>query len=233
MPLFRLSEHLLFPPVHLAEDGLLAVGGDLSPERLLAAYRSGIFPWYGKGDPILWWSPDPRMLLMPQEIHIARRLRRTLRQGVFEVSADTAFRDVIVQCASTPRPEQGGTWILPEMIAAYTRLHLLGYAHSIECWRDGELVGGLYGVSIGACFFAESMYSHEDNASKVALVALALHCQQWGFRFIDCQMHTSHLERMGARTVSRKAFMALVKEGVCQPTQRGNWQLRPDFFSEL
>lgn len=233
MPVFRLTDHLLFPPAHLAEDGLLAVGGDLSPERLLAAYRGGIFPWYSEEDPILWWSPDPRMLLLPEQIHIAQRLRRTIRQKKFEVNADNAFRKVIEQCASMPRPGQGGTWILPEMIDAYTRLHTLGYAHSLECWHDGELVGGLYGVNIGGCFFAESMYSCQDNASKIALTALALQCQRWGFVFIDCQMHTPHLERMGAQTVPRKTFLKLVKKGLRQQSRRGIWKLSPDIFAEI
>lgn len=225
MPVFRLTDHIIFPPGHLAEEGLLAVGGDLSPERLLAAYSGGIFPWYSEDDPILWWSPDPRMVLFPEEIHIARRLRRTIRQGIFIVTADTCFDRVIEHCASTPRTGDNGTWILPEMIEAYKRLHRLGHAHSIECWHDDRLVGGLYGVGLGAGFFAESMYSHEDNASKVAVVALALHCQHRGIKFIDCQMYTKHLASLGARTIPRAAFLERVADSVNQPAHCGNWHL--------
>jgi leucyl/phenylalanyl-tRNA--protein transferase len=233
MPIFRLNDHIIFPPAHLAEDGLLAVGGDLSSERLLAAYKNGIFPWYNEDDPILWWSPDPRMLLFPEKIHIARRLRRTIRQGIFQVTADHCFEAVITNCADTPRPGQGGTWILPEMIEAYNRLHKLGYAHSIECWKEDNLVGGLYGVSIGMCFFAESMYSHADNASKMAVTALALQSQRWGFAFIDCQMHTPHLARLGGQTVSRQAFLKLVRQSVRRPTHRGKWNLDADLLAGL
>ena len=233
MPIFQLSDSILFPPPHLAEEGLLAVGGDLSSERLLAAYKSGIFPWYSEEDPILWWSPDPRVILRPSEIHIARRLKRTIRQDIFEVRADSAFSTVIERCASTPRPGEDGTWIFPEMIDAYTRLHELGYAHSIECWRNNELVGGLYGVSVGACFFAESMYSHVDNASKIALTALALQCCSWDFTFIDCQFSTSHLIRMGVQSIPREIFLEHIEKALCSKTRRGIWQLNPDLFSQL
>ncbi len=233
MPVFRLTDHIIFPPGHLAEEGLLAVGGDLSPERLLAAYSGGIFPWYSEDDPILWWSPDPRMVLFPEEIHIARRLCRTIRQGLFSVTADTCFDTVIEHCASTPRPGDNGTWILPEMIAAYKQLHGLGYAHSVECWKGNNLVGGLYGVGLGAGFFAESMYSHEDNASKIAVAALALHCQHRGIKFIDCQMYTKHLASLGARTIPRSRFLKLVAGAVRQPADRGRWRLDGDILTGL
>ncbi len=233
MPLFRLTDHIIFPPGHLAEDGLLAVGGDLSPERLLVAYKNGIFPWYSEEDPILWWSPDPRMVLFPDDIHIARRLQRTIRQGIFQVTADQRFEAVITNCANTPRADQEGTWILPEMIEAYTRLHNLGYAHSIEVWKGDRLVGGLYGVSIGAGFFAESMYSHADNASKIAVTALALQSQHWGFSFIDCQMHTPHLASLGGQTIPRRKFLAMVRNAVKKPTRRGKWTLDSDLFAGL
>ena len=234
MPVFRLTDdNILFPPPHLAQDGLLAMGGDLSPERLIAAYRNGIFPWYSEGSPILWWSPDPRMIMFPKKIHIARRLRRTLRRGEFHVAADTAFPEIIAQCAHTPRQDQGGTWILPEIIRAYTLLHTRGYAHSVECWRDGELVGGLYGVSVGAAFFAESMYSKVSNASKAALVALAMHCRRRQDIFIDCQMPTAHLARMGAQPVPRQEFLTLLKEATQQRTARGPWKLAPDLFQDI
>ena len=232
MPVFRLSDDHLFPPPHMAEEGLLAVGGDLTPERLIAAYRCGVFPWYGEGDPILWWSPDPRMVLLPQEIHVARRLRRTLRQGKFQVTADTAFDEVIAQCAAMPRPGQAGTWILPEMIRAYTQLHQRGYAHSVECWHENTLVGGLYGVSVGGAFFAESMYSKERDASKAALVALARYCRRNRYVFIDCQMPTDHLARMGARPLSRPTFLRMLQHAIAQPGVRAPWRMDNRLFSE-
>lgn len=228
MPLFRLTDHLLFPPVHLAEEGLLAVGGDLSPERLLAAYRSGIFPWYSKGDPILWWSPDPRMVLFPDRLHVSRRLVRSLRSGEFTVTADTAFERVIHSCATVPRPGQAFTWILPEIVDAYTRLHRQGYAHSIECRINDVLVGGLYGVSLGGCFFGESMFSLTRDGSKVAFTALARQCLRWQFVMIDCQLPTTHLAGLGASEIPREQFMRLLKSGLRMPTRRGAWQLDAD-----
>ena len=209
------------------------MGGDLSPERLLAAYRNGIFPWYGEDDPILWWSPDPRMLLFPEKIHVARRLRRVIRRHIFEVTADTAFKEVIENCAAAPRSGQKGTWILPEMIQAYKRLHRLGYAHSVEVRRDGELVGGLYGVSVGACFFGESMYSQVSNASKIAMAALMRQCRRWEFAFMDCQMPTPHLTRMGAEPVPRATFLKLLQKALRRPTRRGLWQMDADIFSDI
>lgn len=233
MPVFRLNDHIIFPPAHLAEEGLLAVGGDLSAERLLEAYQNGIFPWYNENDPVLWWSPDPRMVLFPENIHVSRRLRRTIRQGAFTVTADQCFGEVIEQCASISRPGQGGTWIVPEMITAYNNLHTLGCAHSIECWREGELVGGLYGVGLGDCFFAESMYSARADASKIALTAFARQCQRWEIKFIDCQMYTDHLDRMGAQTVPRETFLKLVRKAVLQSRRQGKWRLDDDILADL
>ena len=206
--------HAPFPDVSRAlrePDGLLAVGGDLSVERLRNAYTNGIFPWYSEGDPILWWSPDPRTVLYPEQIHISRSLRKTLRRESFEVSLDRAFDDVIAACAE-PRQADGGTWLMPEMIHAYRRLHRAGQAHSVEVWRDGELVGGLYGVAIGAIFFGESMFSRTSDASKVALVHLCRQLGDWGFELIDCQVVTDHLLRMGAVQLPREMFMHKLRE---------------------
>ncbi len=225
MPIFQLTRETVFPPPHFAEeDGLLAVGGDLRPERLLAAYQAGIFPWYSDGQPILWWSPDPRLVLFPCEFHRSRSLRRTLRRGVFEVRFDTAFTDVIEACATAPRAYGDGTWITPEMKDAYTRLHELGYAHSIECWQAGTLAGGLYGLSLGACFFGESMFTRIANASKAALSALADLCQLWGFGFIDCQVTNEHLLSLGAREIPRNDFLRLLASALETPTRQGSWR---------
>ena len=216
-----------FPPVDQAlrrPNGLLAAGGDLSPERLLRAYRLGIFPWYSAGEPILWWSPDPRMVLFPEELRISRSLAKTLRRGGFEVRADTAFEEVIRACGA-PRPGQRGTWITPEMTSAYTRLHHLGVAHSVETWREGSLIGGLYGVAIGRFFFGESMFSRATDASKIALVHLVWQLQQWEFGPIDCQMNTPLLASFGAREVPRAEFTRRVAELVNYPGIRGPWRL--------
>jgi leucyl/phenylalanyl-tRNA--protein transferase len=206
-------------------NGLLAVGGDLAPRRLLAAYRAGIFPWFSEGQPILWWSPDPRMLLFPDELQVSRSLRKTLRRGRFEVSVDQAFAEVIRGCAG-PRRDGDGTWLLPEMIAAYSELHRLGLAHSVETWQDGELVGGLYGVSLGRAFFGESMFSRASDASKVALVYLAELCNQAGFAFIDCQVYTEHLHRLGAREIPRTVFLQHLERAL-QQAGATDWQRPP------
>jgi len=214
-----------FPPLATAQkepNGLLAVGGDLSPRRLLDAYRRGIFPWYSEGDPILWWSPDPRMVLFPAELRVTRSLAKTLRNKAHEVRFDTAFAAVMRGCAA-PRPGQGGTWIGPEMRAAYRKLHDLGYAHSVETWIDGELAGGLYGVAIGAAFFGESMFSRARDASKLALVGLVRRLAAERFGLIDCQMHTAHLESLGAREIPRAEFARRVKELVDYPRSPGRW----------
>lgn len=206
VPWLRTSS--LFPPIDAALDdpnGLLAAGGDLSPERLIDAYRHGIFPWYNGGQPILWWSPDPRMVLFVDEFRLPRSLRKVVRQGRFEIRVDTAFRRVMLGCAE-PRAGQSGTWITPQVIEAYTALHKLGYAHSIEAWRDGKLAGGLYGVAIGRMFYGESMFARESDASKVALVKLVELLKRLRMPLIDCQQETEHLARFGGRPITRRAF---------------------------
>jgi leucyl/phenylalanyl-tRNA--protein transferase len=208
MPIFRLTDKLTFPDPRLAgPEGLLAVGGDLSPPRLLLAYSLGIFPWYGRGEPLLWWSPDPRCVIVPREVHVSRRLGRTLRQGRFAVTCNCAFDRVIDACAEIRL--QGGeeTWLVPEMQAAYRRLHALGYAHSVEVWLDGELAGGLYGVAVGKFFFGESMFHQATDASKVALVTLCRQLAVQRFELFDCQVPNPHLFRMGAIQLSRAAFL--------------------------
>lgn len=223
-----------FPDVELAlrePDGLLAIGGDLSRARLLEAYRRGIFPWYGKDQPILWWAPDPRLVLVPAEVHVSRSLAKTLRQGKFSLTLDRAFSEVIQACAE-PRPDQSGTWITPEMIAAYSDLHVTGYAHSVECWCRGELAGGLYGISIGRVFFGESMFSRIPNASKAALVYLARQLARWHFPLIDCQVHTAHLESLGAIPMPRADFTRLLaRETVQSPPPLQVWQFDADLDS--
>lgn len=202
-----------FPPVSRAladPNGLLTAGADLSPSRLLAAYRRGIFPWFAPGEPILWWSPDPRMVLLPERLKISRSLAKTLRNADYEVKLDTAFARVIAACAATPRPGQSGTWIVPAMQAAYLRLHRMGIAHSVETWQDGKLVGGLYGIAIGRAFFGESMFSHRSDASKIALAHLCAHLARREFGIIDCQMETAHLASLGARPIPRDDFLARV-----------------------
>ena len=197
-----------FPPAEQAldnPDGLLAIGGDLSPARLINAYRQGIFPWYADDQPILWWSPAPRCVIFPDAVHVSRRLRRRYNQGGFSLTADRAFKAVIEACAE-PRPDQGGTWITAEMQAAYIRLHELGVAHSIEVSRGDELVGGIYGLALGRVFFGESMFSRQTDASKIALVALCRQLHRWGFLLLDCQLSNPHLLRMGAREIPRQAF---------------------------
>lgn len=216
----------VFPSPRLASpEGLLAVGGDLSTERLLAAYRAGIFPWYNPGQPILWWSPDPRAVLFPADLHVSHSLRKTLRQELFSVTFDTAFAAVMEACASAPRPGRvTGTWITPEMKRAYVRLHQLGYAHSAEAWVGDQLAGGLYGVALGKAFFGESMFSLARDASKVAFAHLVWRLDGWGYRMIDCQMHSAHLARLGATNIPRDDFLALLDESLAQPAHTGPWQ---------
>lgn len=216
-----------FPPIEAALDdpnGLLAAGGDLSPERLLAAYRHGVFPWYNEAQPILWWSPDPRMVLFVGEFKLPRSLRRSVRQHRYEIRADTAFRDVMQGCAE-PRQGQSGTWITPAVIAAYEALHRQGDAHSVEAWRDGELVGGLYGVTIGRMFFGESMFARETDASKVALVKLIALLGQLAMPLIDCQQETEHLARFGARPIARREFADWLSRLVHSVRPPDNWSL--------
>ena len=194
-------EHALKEP-----DGLLAIGGDLSPARLLRAYRHGIFPWYSNDQPILWWSPDPRSVLYPEHLKVSRSLRRTLKKNVFSVTADVAFRRVIQYCAE-PRSTGAGTWLTHDMVEAYCRLHTVGYAHSVETWHEGDLVGGLYGVVLGKIFFGESMFSRRSDASKVAFIRLAGHLQKWGYALIDCQVASTHLTSLGAQAIPRSDFI--------------------------
>ncbi|MBN2332375.1 MAG: leucyl/phenylalanyl-tRNA--protein transferase [Deltaproteobacteria bacterium] len=224
MPVYQLTNELNFPPPQMAEpSGLLAIGGDLSTERLLQAYARGIFPWYSAGDPLLWWSPDPRTIIIPDEFHCSRRLRRLIRQQVYTIRADTAFAEVVEACAGIPRAHEQGTWITPEMQSAYCRLHKAGFAHSIEAWQREELVGGLYGVSLGRGFFGESMFSHTSNASKTALAALVETLASWHYLFIDCQFTTAHLSTLGAREIPRQRYLALLHEAFRHPTGPGLW----------
>jgi leucyl/phenylalanyl-tRNA--protein transferase len=224
MPVYRLIQEVIFPPVTEAHpSGLLAVGGDLSTERLLEAYRRGIFPWYSEDEPILWWSPDPRLVLELDEIKISRSLRKTIKKRIFSVTFDQAFSRVIAACASVVREGQPGTWITAEMREAYERLHTLGYAHSVETWLGDELAGGLYGVSLGRAFFGESMFHHRTDASKVALAALAERLKAWHFDFIDAQMTTEHLLRLGGKEVPRRIFIKRLRAALKGRTRIGPW----------
>ena len=224
MPVFRLDERLIFPPPELAEEGLLAVGGDLDSDRLILAYSQGIFPWYSEGQPILWHSPDPRMVLRAEDLHVPKSLAKVRRKGRFQVTLDTAFSDVIEACATTKRPGQRGTWITRAMKKAYLELHRQGYAHSAEAWLDGRLAGGLYGVSLGGAFFGESMFARAPDASKLAFVTLVERLRGWDVTLIDSQVHTDHLARFGAELVPRKAYLAALKKAVVRPTRLGPWR---------
>lgn len=234
MPVYRLSPEPRFPDPREAEPGgLLAVGGDLRPERLLEAYAHGIFPWYDE-PPILWFSPDPRAVIPFGGLHVARRLHRTLRQERFSLRLDSDFDAVIRGCAGTERPGDTGTWINPDMIEAYCALHELGFAHSCEAWLDGVLVGGVYGISIGRGFFAESMFHRVRDASKAALVALIWQLEAWGFELFDCQLPTPHLASLGAEARSREHYLAALARAVDAPTRRGRWKLdRPALAARL
>ena len=221
-----------FPDVSLAEtepDGLLALGGDLSPERLMNAYRSGIFPWYGPDDPILWWSPDPRLVLYPEKLKISRSLRKRLARKEFQISFDRQFEAVIRACAE-PRTTSPGTWLAEEMIQAYIECHRRALAHSVEVWQGEMLVGGLYGIAIGAVFFGESMFSRVSDASKCALVGLTQQLTAWGFELIDCQVYTSHLASLGAETIPRKRFSQALDQGCILPDRAESWANVPMFF---
>lgn len=220
-----LGPHDPFPPVSKAlrsPNGLLCAGADLSPERLLDAYSKGIFPWFSEGDPILWWSPHPRMVLFPAELKVSRSLRKAVAKGIFETRFDTAFAEVMRACAE-PRDGQAGTWIVPEMVAAYTRLHELGFAHSVESWRDGRLAGGLYGILLGRVFFGESMFSRETDASKVALVKLVARLEALGVGLVDCQQATRHLASLGAREIPRREFAQRLAESIQYPPTGSRW----------
>ena len=224
--IFRLDERVRFPRPDLADpSGLLAVGGDLSAERLVVAYASGIFPWYNDDTPILWYSPDPRSVLLPAELQVSRSLAKTMRRGPYEVRLDTAFRPVIEACARVPRPGQSSTWITADMVEAYCDLHERGVAHSAEAWKDGELVGGLYGVSLGGAFFGESMFALAPDASKVAFVTLVRALRSWGIELVDCQVRTEHLARFGAEDWPRARFLSALREALRKETRFGPWAL--------
>ncbi len=229
MPIFRLVDEIIFPPVHLTSgNGILAIGGDLSPDRLIEAYRHGIFPWYSEGDPIIWWSPDPRFILFLEELGVSRSMMKVLRRGTFQITYDHKFREVVLSCQKLRR-KQNGTWITDDMLEAYCKLHELGIAHSAEAWHGGKLVGGIYGVSLGRCFFGESMFSLMSNASKAALINLVHKLRELKFEFLDCQVYTAHLESLGARFISRDEFTGLIKLGLQHETLRGNWDSMPEF----
>lgn len=226
MPIFRLVDEPIFPPPDYADpSGLLAVGGDLSKERLLEAYRLGIFPWYSDDQPILWWSPDPRLVLDLKDFIISRSLRKTLKKGVFQVTFDRAFEAVIQACAKVPRVAQNGTWITEEMQEAYINLHGLGYAHSVESWFGEKLAGGLYGVSLGKAFFGESMFHLKTDASKVALATLVEKLKSWDFQFIDSQMTTEHMLKFGAKELPRRIFLRRLQSALRHTTKRGRWRI--------
>jgi leucyl/phenylalanyl-tRNA--protein transferase len=224
MPVFLLSDKISFPPPYLAsKEGLLAVGGDLSQKRLLLAYRTGIFPWFSDDEPILWWSPDPRLVLYPEEIRVSKTLKKIIKKNMFHVTMDSAFVQVINQCAKIRLQNNQGTWIVKEMIDAYCKLHESGFAHSVEAWYQGELAGGLYGVSLGKCFFGESMFTRVSNASNVVLVKLVEHLNALSFDMIDCQLTNEHLFRFGAREIPRVSFLKQLEESLKAPTNKGKW----------
>ena len=223
MPIKKLTSEIIFPPVENAdEQGIVAFGGDLSPARLIEAYKSGIFPWFSEGDPIIWWSPDPRFVLFPEELKISKSMRQVLNRNIFEIRLDTDFVSVIEGCRN-PRKRQRGTWITDEMKNAYIELHTMGYAHSAESWINGRLAGGLYGIAIGKCFFGESMFTLEPNASKAAFITLVKRLYSLGFLIIDCQVYTNHLESLGAEEISRDDFIAIIKEGLSHESITGSW----------
>ncbi len=227
MPVFLLTEDLLFPDPEEADEehGLVAVGGDLRPERVLLAYRSGIFPWPHEGYPLLWFSPEPRALLYPSRLRVNRSLRKRLRRATYEITLDQALPEVMLACGEAPRPEGPGTWIDAPMRRAYGELHRQGYVHSAEAWLDGRLVGGVYGLSLGAVFCGESMFAAAPDASKVAFVFLVRQLQRWGCSFVDCQVLTPHLERFGAVEVGRADFLNQLKLALHTPTRLGPWEL--------
>jgi leucyl/phenylalanyl-tRNA--protein transferase len=222
MPVYLLSDDIVFPSPNLAtQEGLLA----LCRERLLLAYSMGIFPWFSNPEPIMWWSPDPRLVLYPDELRVSRSLQKTIKKGVFQITLDQAFEQVISECAKVRRKQNEGTWIVPDMIDAYCELHISGFAHSVETWQNDALVGGLYGVSLGNCFFGESMFTHATNASKVAFVALVEHLKANSFDLIDCQVTTGHLVSFGAREIPRDMFLEQLKQSLETPTLKGKWAI--------
>lgn len=226
MPIYMLTDELRFPPPEGASaEGIVAVGGDFRPERLLLGYAQGIFPWPSEGLPLLWFSPDPRFVLDPARAHVPRSLRKHMRKQPYEICFDTAFSRVIRACAEARRPGQRGTWIIDELVHGYEHLHALGFAHSIEAWSEGRLVGGLYGVGLGRMFFGESMFAHQADASKIAFTMLLAQLVRWEFALVDCQVHTEHLERFGAEEWPRTDFLRVLRASVGAETRRGPWQL--------
>ena len=224
MPIFQLPDEIIFPPPNLAEpNGLLAVGGDLSVSRLIAAYRNGIFPWFSEDDPILWWFTSPRLVLSPEDLRISKRLRRYWKNSTMTLTINAAFGEVIEKCSLIPRKENEGTWITRDMITAYKELHRHHYAHSVECWQGSELVGGLYGIALGKVFFGESMFTNLSNGSKIALVYLVNYLKNKGFGLIDCQMTTDHLLQFGAREISGRNFLRHLKELIIRLSPDGVW----------
>ena len=225
MPIFLLSDEIKFPPLHLArKDGLLAAGGDLSRKRLLLAYSMGIFPWFSYENNILWWSPDPRLVLYPCEIKVSKTLKKVIQKDIFHITIDQAFNQVITSCARIRLQKNEGTWIDEDMIKAYCSLHESGFAHSVEAWYEGELAGGLYGVSLGRCFFGESMFTRISNASNVAFVFLAEYLKKLSFDMIDCQISTEHLINFGAREIPRNDFLKQLEKSLEAPTKKGHWK---------
>ncbi len=225
MPVYLLNDSLVFPhPMNAEPSGLLAVGGDLSTERLLLAYRNGIFPWYSEGDPIMWFSPDPRLVLKLSDLYVSRKLRKVIRLETFDVRFDTSFAEVIALCSRADRKAQEGTWITEEMMGAYIKLHQEGYAHSVETFYEGRLVGGLYGVSLGGAFFGESMFHTMSEASKVALYYLVDRLKNWDFDFIDSQVPNDHMRRMGGKEIDRETFLIMLVSTLNKETIRGSWE---------
>jgi leucyl/phenylalanyl-tRNA---protein transferase len=225
MPVFQLNTYPLFPPAHLAdESGLLAIGGKLEPDWILLAYENGIFPWFNENEPIMWWSPDPRMVLFPEKLRVTKSMRQLLNRNVFEIKFDTRFSEVISHCGNAGRNHRDGTWITPEMKTAYTLLHELGVAHSAEAYnKNGDLVGGLYGLAIGSCFFGESMFSLESNASKAAFITLVNWLQEKNFTLIDCQVASDHLASLGAEEIPRQTFFEWLKNALKEDSLKGKW----------
>ena len=226
MPVYRLAKELVFPPPEGASpEGIVAIGGDFKPERLVLAYSQGIFPWPHEGLPLLWFSPDPRFVLKPEDAHVPRSLRKVMKKAKLQVRTDTAFERVIRACGEAPRPGQDGTWITEPLVKGYVALHDLGYAHSVETWQDGELVGGLYGVSLGAAFFGESMFARTPDASKVAFATLLANLDLWKFRLVDSQVYTDHVARFGAEEWSRRRYLRELRSTLAAETRRGPWTL--------
>ncbi|MBD0403004.1 leucyl/phenylalanyl-tRNA--protein transferase [Flammeovirga sp. EKP202] len=237
MPIFQLEEdNVMFPPARLTdESGILAVGGDLTPKRIIEAYANGVFPWFNPEDPLLWWSPDPRCVLFPENIYVSKSMRQLLRRDTFKVTFDQDFEGVIASCKEIYRPDQGGTWITEEMEEAYNQLHKIGFMHSVEVWENDELVGGLYGGAMQKAFFGESMFSKRSNASKYGFIMLCKNLIEQGYEIIDCQMHTPHLESLGAEEIPRDAFLLYTDRNQQREFDRQNWNeiFRTDFYTNL